>query len=235
MPSRPSPFIIAIALSVSLFLSGRFPQNTSKAEFTYFVFLPSVSNGRVEVEVLPNLYQYVSGDFMRILGEVRNNTAKTIDPYDLHVNFYDGNHNFVGTDSAYFRKNYLAPSEKACFDMLVYPIPVGWKTFEFEKIDYWERLPTAGEATVISQLGSLISPGDYRIIGQVRNDNTFVLGFVEMIGTLYDASGRVVGCEIGSVNGTDLQPGQTSAFQVNYFYRNYSDVVSYRLQQNVYK
>jgi hypothetical protein len=40
----------------------------------------------------------------------------------------------------------------------------------------------------------------------------------------------VVGCDFTFVNSTDLNPGQSSAFDMQFVGRNYNDVASHRIQ-----
>ncbi len=78
--------------------------------------------------------------------------------------------------------------------------------------------------------------GSYRILGFVRNDNDIQIQSVQPIVTLYDAAGIVIGCSYAYVNSTHLDPGQSSSFELTFsgYYRDYVDVVSYRIQVDGY-
>jgi len=64
----------------------------------------------------------------------------------------------------------------------------------------------------------------------VRNDHGTRVDFVSPVGTVYNAAGKVVGCDFTYVNSTDLDPGQSSSFEMTFLGRDYSDVTSYQLQ-----
>ena len=72
--------------------------------------------------------------------------------------------------------------------------------------------------------------GWYDITGQVRNDHGTRVEDVFLVGTLYDASGTVMDCDYTYIDAFYLDPGQASYFEMTFFWRDYADVASYRLQ-----
>jgi len=72
--------------------------------------------------------------------------------------------------------------------------------------------------------------GWYEIIGLVRNDSDRLVQFVSPVATLYDASGMARDCDFTYVNSTDLDPGQSSSFDMLSTGRDFSDITSYRIQ-----
>ena len=64
----------------------------------------------------------------------------------------------------------------------------------------------------------------------MRNDDSSRALYVSVIMTLYDASGRVVGCGVTFPNRRELDPGKSSDFEMIEVGRDFADVVSYRLQ-----
>ena len=85
--------------------------------------------------------------------------------------------------------------------------------------------------TVLNDSGSYDPTfGWYEIIGQVRNDHGTRVEYVSPVGTLYNVSGIVIGCDFTYVNATHLDPNQTSSFKMTFVGRDYADVASYRLQ-----
>lgn len=100
--------------------------------------------------------------------------------------------------------------------------------FEVSSSTYSGAFPSL---TVLSHSGSPGQIGDYEIIGQVRNDGATQVRFVQPVATLYNASGTVLGCDFTYTSTTDLNPGQTSSFEINVIGRgSYTDVATYRLQ-----
>ena len=70
----------------------------------------------------------------------------------------------------------------------------------------------------------------YEIVRLLRNDSGHSVSYVEAVGTLYNSTGEVIDCDYAYVNSTHLTAGQSSAFNINFYWSNYSDVTSYRLQ-----
>ncbi len=100
----------------------------------------------------------------------------------------------------------------------------------FEPVHYWTTSASVIGLAIPDHTASTDSNGYYKILGMVRNDNSFKVTSVNVVGTLYDASGRAVGCSSSYVNSYDIDPGQSSAFKINFSDRDFSDVVDYRLQ-----
>ena len=125
----------------------------------------------------------------------------------------------------------LRAGDKTCFNMLLEQ-PADWSYYQFEAVTSSVYSGSFPSLTVYNDSGA-IDPtfGWYRILGQVQNDGASRVTFVQPIATLYDAGGSVVDCDFTFVNSTDLDPGQTSAFEMLVTGRSsYTDVVSYRLQ-----
>jgi hypothetical protein len=111
------------------------------------------------------------------------------------------------------------------------PEPSGWSYYEFEAPTYDTDGQPLPNLTVFNDSGSYDPTFNwYKIIGQVRNDEVVLVTYVSPVGTIYTSSGTVVGCDFTYVNSTDLNPGQTSSFEMTFYTRDYSDVTSYRLQ-----
>ena len=111
------------------------------------------------------------------------------------------------------------------------PKPTGWSYYTFEAPTYSTDGSLLPNLTVLNDSGSYNSTfGWYKIIGQVRNDHGTRVEYVSPVGTVYNASGVVVGCDFTYVNSTHLDPGQTSSFEMTFTGRDYVDVTSYRLQ-----
>src|SRR4051812_8036855 len=56
--------------------------------------------------------------------------------------------------------------------------------------------------------------GDFHVIGEVRNDATKPMEFVEITATFYDSTGKVVGTESGFTDIDILRPSETSPFDI---------------------
>jgi hypothetical protein len=194
---------------------------------------PSPTPTGAGVYVLPNHSYYVdSSNYLHVVGEVQNNTATDLRFVKIAVDFFNSNNQLVGTNYTYtlFNLGNLPAHTKTCFTVSLSQ-PAGWAYYQFEPPTY----STGGHAfpnlTVLGPSGSYDpTHGYYTILGQVRNDSGTRVTYVRPVGTLYNASNTVIGCNLTFVNSTDLDPNQTSAFSLTFYDRNYSDVASYRLQ-----
>lgn len=182
------------------------------------------------IHVLPNHSHYVDSiDNLHIVGEVLNNTTAHLQLVKIPVTFFNSSGQNVGTGYTYTWLDNLQAGDKTCFHILLAQ-PPGWSRYEFGTITHWpgRALPNLA---LLNHTGALINYGWYRVAGQVRNDHGAVVESVEVVGTLYNAAGTVVGCWWDlSTDPADLNPGQLGAFEIQFSGRNYSDAASYRLQ-----
>ena len=167
---------------------------------------------------------------MRIVGEVQNNTADYLLFNKITANIFAGDGQLLDIAVSYSYLDNLPPGDKTCFDILVGDEPAGWSYYEFE-VSYSTDGEPLPNLTVFNDSGSYDSSyGWYKIVGQVRNDHGSRVERVRPVGTVYNASETVVGCDSTYVSATHLDPGQTSSFELNFTVRDYADVVSYRVQ-----
>lgn len=184
------------------------------------------------VYVLPNYSFYqTSWGALHIVGEVMNNTSSHLTFVKISANLFSSEGELLDTDYTYAYLDDLPAGHKTCFDVLFLNPPSGWSYYEFEAPTYWTDGNPLPNLTILNDSGSY-DPTDsgYKIIGQVRNDHGSRVEYVNSVGTLYNSSGTVLGCGYTYVNSTHLNPGQVSAFKIDYYGRDYGDVDSYRLQ-----
>ncbi|MBU1747420.1 MAG: FxLYD domain-containing protein [Chloroflexi bacterium] len=184
-------------------------------------------NVPARVSILNNHTTYRSGSYRYVVGEVYNNTPSHLRFVKITVNFFNGSQ-LVATDYTYTYLDNVHPYEKACFEIIL-DEPVAWDHYTFEAPTYWTNGSARPNLVVTTHSGGVYS-SYYRIIGQIRNDETVTIRFVSAVVTLYDAAGRVVGCDYAYVSSTDLTPGQVSSFEIYAMPPNPSAVTSYVLQ-----
>jgi hypothetical protein len=186
------------------------------------------------VYILPNHYAFVEDVFnwyLYIMGEVVNGTSHTIRSIKISVVVYDDQGRIIETGSAWiFGLDKLGPGDKTCFEIQLVE-PDNWAYYEFEIPAYQTASEELPNLLIINDNG-LYDPvsGDYTLLGQVRNEHGTTVEAVRVVGTLYNITGSVLGCQWHYVNSTDLAPDQTSAFKLEYDDRDFADAVSYRLQ-----
>lgn len=208
---------------------------------TAWVYLPYISRQEPPtptpttvppgVYILSNHSSYVDSiDYLHIVGEVQNNTANHLRFVKITANIFNSSGQLLDTDFTYIYLDNLPAGDRTCFDILLEE-PAGWSYYEFEAPTYRTDGEPLPNLTVFNDSGSYNSTfGWYEIIGQVRNDHGTRVEYVSPVGTVYNASGVVVGCNFTYVNSTHLDPGQTSSFEMTFSGRDYADVTSYRLQ-----
>jgi hypothetical protein len=228
-------FLIAVAIGVTIFLP--MVQNEQNTPLNPTI-VPSQVPTPIEtpkpnkpVEILTNTTTFVDSiDALHIVGEVINNTNKTLTFLKISANLMDANNSLVGTDYTYVDFGNLPPNEKTCFHIIYMDPPSNWVSYQFEDPTYWSDGSALSGMTVLNTSSKINSYGWYDIIGQVRNDSGKNVTYVKPVGTLYDATGNVIGCDYSFVNSTDLTANQTSSFDIEFTGQDYSNVTDYRIQ-----
>ncbi len=188
--------------------------------------------------VLANHSSYITLDSspsLIVVGEIQNNGVIGMRDIRLVVNLFNNSGQLIDTTVAYnFRwlDSALGPGDKTCFQAEFSEFD-GWSYYEFETPTYTSIGDPLQNMTVYGDNGTY-DPGDgsYRILGFIRNDNDSQVTDVDLIATLYDTVNTTVGCGFTPTNNDDLNPGQSSSFELTFsgYYRDYADVDSYRLQ-----
>ncbi len=198
----------------------------------WFVYLPLVLREPPPgVHILNNHFAFVDTlDSLHIIGEVRNSTNSYLRFIKITANIFNSGGQLLDTEFTSTYLENLPPGDKTCFHVIMQE-PSGWAYYAFEPPVYSADGNPPPNLTVFNDSGSYKSGlGWYEIIGQVRNDHGARVEYVSVVGTLYNASGTVVGCDFTFVNSTHLDPGQTSSFKMIFSGRDYADVTSYRIQ-----
>jgi len=249
-------FVVIVMLLIGSFYYGdaqqdvavaRAPTGTSTVVLEFLGFLPVVMEGypitltptntptntptAPPPYILSNHSWYVNSiGSLHVVGEVQNNTSNNLRFVRITANFFDSHGVLLDVDYTYTWLDNLPAGDKTCFDLFVSE-PSGWAYYEFEAVSYWTDGDPLPNLTVLNDSGSYISYfGWYKIIGIVRNDHGTRVEYVNPVGTLYNASGTVIGCDFTYVNATHLDPSQQSSFEMTFIGRDYVDAASYRLQ-----
>ncbi len=144
--------------------------------------------------------------------------------YDSQGTFLDSASGYVATSSGK-----LPAGETMCFGLLVTSPPPGWAYYRFEDVAYRRDGDPYPRLTTFNTSGSYRAADEYRIVGQIRNDDSRTLSLVQVVATLYDSLGRVRQCEYDNANNGTLSPGQVTSF-VSSLYHTNGSVTSWRLR-----
>jgi len=174
-----------------------------------------------------------SYDSLIVVGEVQNSGEIGLSSVNVVANLFGSNGQLVDTGANGVYLSVLPPGDKTCFTIGL-DEPDGWSYYEFETPTYYSTSDARLQNMTIYNDSGTYNPdgGSYRILGFVRNDNDVRVRSIQPIVTLYDVSGTVIGCSYTSVNSTDLDPGQSSSFELTFsgYYRDYADAAAYRIQ-----
>jgi hypothetical protein len=203
------------------------------------LYLPIIFTGALPTQpvVLPgvhipanNTYYVDSIGYLHVVGEVQNNTDDYLHFVQIYADFYAQDGTLLDTVTTYTYLDNLPPYTGTCFDILL-PEPEGWSYYEFEDPVYWTDGSAPPDLTILNVSGSYDDIfGWYEITGQIRNDHESRIEYITPVGTLYNANNYVIGCDFTYVDGTHLEPDETSSFVIYFVGRDYYDMDHYRLQ-----
>lgn len=177
---------------------------------------------------MPNYRHYIdSNDYLRILGEVWNNTATGRSHPKVTANIFAGSGQLVAEGYDWTNLNSLDVGDKTCFDIKL-DVEAVWTYYELEIYPGSPRAPPPN-VVAYNVFGDYEFFGWYTLVGRVRNDSASTVNSLRVIATLYDASGAVVACSSGGVKALSLVPGQTSSFKMILF-EPVPGIVTYRVQ-----
>ena len=223
---------IGVALVVILLVMTAFALSGAIAQEDYFTYLPPLSGGESGVHILDNDTYYVDDvlGLLNVVAEVQNSTADTVNLDGISVRFYDAGGTLLETETAIVVLDNLPPNEKTCFDVELIE-PAGWSYYEIETPSYTSGGGPFPNLTVLNDSFS-VNPsfGFYELVGQIRNDESSTVTDVTLVGTLYNASGEVIGCEPELFDVDTLSPGESDDFDISYLGRDYSDYDSHIIQ-----
>lgn len=204
----------------------RTPTNTPTATRT-----PTATPSVPPVVILPQSSWYQSSTaYIRIIGEVQNNSNLVLTSVRVIANIFSASGQFVGTDTATVYQSHLQPGERACFNMLVSE-PADWSYYEFQTPSYSVTSSQRPTLSIFNENAYTTQFGWYEIIGFVQNDDTVQVTSTEIIATVYSDDGTPLDCSSRFANTSTLNPGENSSFKITMTGRDdYYDVADYSLQ-----
>jgi len=166
-----------------------------------------------------------------IVGEVYNGTSNYLEYVFINVNIFNVSGQLISTEFGMVSVDSLAPWTKGCFSVVVSPFAsANWSSYAFDSLEYSDDALPPPNLVIYGDSGRLVY-SYYSIIGFMRNNDSVLVDWIWVTATLYNAQGKVVGCDFGSTSADSLTPGQISSFEVLSVYRDsYADVTNYKLQ-----
>jgi len=221
-----------VLVLVLLFLVPAAP-TVAACPSTSCVYLPIVAGPSTgsSVTVLPNHSSFIfgGGSFLRIVGEVKNETNSSIQHIHVSVRVLNGQQ-VVETSSTPVTLDVLTAGDKTCFNVVLGK-PTAWTSYQIDVVDYQAASNPPPNLALFDIISSRYPIDTYRVIGRAQNGSDATVNLVEPIATLYNAAGTVLDCSYIDVNTVDLAPGQVSSFGMLFADRaSYADVATFRVQ-----
>ena len=180
------------------------------------------------VRILNYTSSRVGSSYRHVIGEISNETSNYVTLVKLTINFFNGTQ-LVETQYTYTHLRNIHPHEKTCFGITVQE-PTTWTSYAFEPLSYSTYGYSRPNLPITTASGNVFGSNYYRVIGQIRNDDSQPLTSVSALASMYDSEGRLIECDYGYVSNGNLGPGQVSSFDILGMPAVPGDVASYVLQ-----
>lgn len=172
---------------------------------------PSAGGSSVGVDILSSS-SYLSGSYLHIVGEVRNNTAGNVRFVRISAVYYDGIGAVIGTTASYAEHDILEPGRVSPFDILR-ESPPGYASYTLA-VEYSTTAQQAvPQLAIVSTREWFDSLNAFWIVGEVQNTTASNLEYVQPIITLYNQAGTVINVDYAFASIDILTPGQKSPFK----------------------
>ncbi|HOE35836.1 MAG: FxLYD domain-containing protein [Anaerolineaceae bacterium] len=205
------------------------------AHMTYLPIAFSGSEGHVEI--LNNSTLYVEDGSQKILhitGEIANYTSSSISHVSINAVLYPANGtNAVATMHGSPLVTVLAPGQKACFHLYLQS-PAKYERYELSIPGF----QSGGEAAPTLNLANVSAGFDknsraYILSGQALATEEASVENLRVVATLYDAQGKVVGCDQGAAVTDSANPEVPGTFRISFASRAARSAREYKLDPTI--
>jgi len=199
----------------------------------HHLYLPLASTAyKNSIVLLPGDGVYYERDqdmqIVHVLGEVLNNTPTSVNEVMIEavVNLKAGGQTIL---RGYPLAGALASGSKACFDLYVVEAKEV-ESYAVKVLSYGTggSVPVSLEAN-IDNAGYDARNGWYSVEGTVTSADPMVLNDIRAVITLYDGSGRILGCEQSYVRSQSEEANAPATFSVLFMNRDFSQASNYSL------
>jgi len=149
--------------------------------------------------------------FVRVLGEIYNNTGSRQENVLVIISFYDDLGRKVAEEPVPPVVEVVPQGIKVPFDLET-ELRTPYARYEIRvESSETDRQPRMD----LEVVDHSVSGGEpYVITGEIHNPGDPLSAYAEIIATLYDATGRVMGVGYAFLSASELGPGQTRPFDV---------------------
>ena len=239
-------FIGLIALNIFLLtvvLQRTLPERTPQAKIVspkavstakeHKLYLPlAASPYDAPIVLLPGDGVYYERDqdiqIVHVLGEVLNNTPTTVSKVTIEalLNLKSGGQITLRGSPLV---SSLAPGNRACFDLYVVEAKEV-ESYAVQVLSYATggAVP-GGVVSAVSNAGYDAQNGWYVVEGTISTTEPAVLNDLRAVVTLFDGSGRVLGCEQSYVRTQTEEANAPATFRILFMNRDFSQASNYTL------
>ena len=229
--------IVLLAVVLQRALPESIPQaknvdpTTAPITMDHSVFLPLVRTVYKDpVVLLPGDGVYYERDqdlqIVHVLGEVLNNTPTIVNKVTVEavLNLKNGGQT---TLRGFPLVSNLEPGNKACFDIYIVE-PKEVQSYAVKVLSYATGgLVPGGVQPVVADAGYDAQNGWYSVSGTISSAEPVIMNDLRAVVTLFDESGRVLGCEQSFVHSQTEEADAPAAFSVLFMNRDFSQASSY--------
>lgn len=153
--------------------------------------------------------------YIHVFGEIENNGTNILKSVQISVNLYDASNIPIPLpSSAYTFLDVIRPSEKSPFEFSVHD-PGNVARYEIHVLGYQVTTEQSyRDFEILSNSSSVDELGKFIVVGEVRNSGNKTAEFVHVIGTFYNAEGKVVALGLSYTMEAEIQPNQTGTFEM---------------------
>jgi hypothetical protein len=171
------------------------------------------SAAEAEGVVIVSSSYFRDGDFLYLVGEVRNDTATNVNSVIVEATYLDELNNVLGSASASSEHQALIPGQISPF-LIFGAYPTGLFTYTLTvSASPTEAVPVP-PLSVLSMRELPVAPHGLSLVGEVSNTLAITVTNAKLIVTLYDALGQVINVQSDYVLNNLLVPGFKSPFRV---------------------
>ncbi len=199
----------------------------------HHLYLPLASTAyKNSIVLLPGDGVYYERDqdlqIVHVLGEVLNNTPTTVSKVTIEalLNLKSGGQITLRGSPLV---SSLAPGNRACFDLYVVEAKEV-ESYAVQVLSYATggAVP-GGVVSAVSNAGYDAQNGWYVVEGTISTTEPAVLNDLRAVVTLFDGSGRVLGCEQSYVRTQTEEANAPATFRILFMNRDFSQASNYTL------
>ena len=189
---------------------------TTLTVWCLFTFFPIVNAGEMVIHDNHSSYVSTLGTF-HVFGEVENTGIQSVAFVSITGTFYDSNNTIIVTDSSFATLEIIPPGVKSPFEVVV------TDQNQAEKVHNYSLAVTESSVTtknltktliILSNSSHISQSGFLNIAGEVKNNGSSESTATLIAATCYDENGKVVAIESGFTDPQNLNPEQTTQFNL---------------------